>query len=368
MDSLRRCAVHARSLSGPDAEHHRELTQPSCQPYDQPLADGTLLWRPPSSPETLTESGMKMSSRNNWRYCQKCQALYDGETELFGGRKCQAGGVHEPQGYNFFLPSDSFPGKKVPQTASAQTGWVECTKCAAMFWSGYSQKGSCSYGGEHAYDPAGAVYTLTHDVAASSLSQNQWRFCEKCYAMFYDGYPTKGACPSGGGHAAQGFMFDLPHDIATTLHYDFNSITFPEGTAAGGNAHLVVNSDGSYEFSGHFHDSGAVGYKTACVLALEDSQKNVYTFTHQSSVGGTFTSGSRDDNWDVRGTYPTMAAAWPYLAVQSNCHEKSQANIDVGALLDSLLKGLAYVVKALSVVSNQGGGGGGAQSDPDAGD
>jgi hypothetical protein len=43
--------------------------------------------------------------------------------------------------------------------------------------------------------------------------QRDWRFCIKCSEMFFDGAPNKGTCPAGGGHAAQGFMFVLPHDL-----------------------------------------------------------------------------------------------------------------------------------------------------------
>jgi hypothetical protein len=31
--------------------------------------------------------------------------------------------------------------------------------------------------------------------------------------MFLNGYPTKGVCPAGGTHLAQGFNFVLPHAV-----------------------------------------------------------------------------------------------------------------------------------------------------------
>jgi hypothetical protein len=39
--------------------------------------------------------------------------------------------------------------------------------------------------------------------------QDNWRFCNKCHALFFDGYPNKGRCPAGGGHVAQGYNFKL---------------------------------------------------------------------------------------------------------------------------------------------------------------
>ena len=57
-------------------------------------------------------------------------------------------------------------------------------------------------------------YVLPHDVPGTAKAQDQWRFCGKCFAMFYDGYPGKGVCASDQqGHVAQGYDFVLPHDL-----------------------------------------------------------------------------------------------------------------------------------------------------------
>ena len=42
--------------------------------------------------------------------------------------------------------------------------------------------------------------------------QADWRFCNKCYALFFDGYDTRGVCPAGGAHVGQGFNFVLRHE------------------------------------------------------------------------------------------------------------------------------------------------------------
>src|SRR5262249_20297957 len=54
-------------------------------------------------------------------------------------------------------------------------------------------------------------YVLPHDVPETPTTQSAWRFCNKCNAMFYDGFPDKGHCAAGGAHVAQGFNFVLPH-------------------------------------------------------------------------------------------------------------------------------------------------------------
>ena len=44
--------------------------------------------------------------------------------------------------------------------------------------------------------------------------QPGWRFCYKCFALFFDGYAdNKGVCPNGGGHKAEGLHFILNHHV-----------------------------------------------------------------------------------------------------------------------------------------------------------
>jgi hypothetical protein len=136
-----------------------------------------------------------------WRFCDKCHSLfYNGSTNK--GR-CQAGGGHNAQGYNFGLPNGN-----LPQTGTAQISWRFCDKCFVMFWDGIPDKGRCAAGGGH--NAQGYNFRLTHDVAADANNQGDWRYCQKCHGMFYDGYPAKGSCPAGAGHVAQGFKFVLP--------------------------------------------------------------------------------------------------------------------------------------------------------------
>jgi len=93
------------------------------------------------------------------------------------------------------------------QPTPVQEGWRFCRKCQAMFFDGYPGKGVCPAGGAHAAE--GFNFVLPHDVAGGG--QRDWRYCAKCYAMFFDGYPSKGVCPAGGAHAAEGFNFVLPY-------------------------------------------------------------------------------------------------------------------------------------------------------------
>lgn len=113
-------------------------------------------------------------------------------------------GGHEAAGFNFVLPHDASGSEW------SQRDWRYCQKCHTMFFDGYPDKGLCPSGGGHS--AAGFNFVLAHDVPKSSaLAQRDWRYCLKCHTMFFDGYPGKGVCQAGGGHAAAGFNFVLSH-------------------------------------------------------------------------------------------------------------------------------------------------------------
>jgi len=37
---------------------------------------------------------------------------------------------------------------------------------------------------------------------AAPNGQRNWRFCTKCFGLFFNGFPGNGVCPVGGQHAA----------------------------------------------------------------------------------------------------------------------------------------------------------------------
>ncbi|HEY1945967.1 MAG TPA: hypothetical protein VGG97_03105 [Bryobacteraceae bacterium] len=280
-----------------------------------------------------------MGVQNAWRYCQKCHVMYfDGYTPK---GTCAAGGAHDAQGFMFFLPHD------LPSTPTAQDQWRYCEKCHAMFFDGYTPKGSCPAGGGH--QAQGFMFVLPHDIPATGTAQDQWRYCQKCHAMFYDGYPQKGSCAAGGGHQAQGFMFVLPHDIPASLDFDFNPIVFGNGVPVGGSSRLTLRQDGTYTFTGHFHDSGATEYNTSLVWAVKDAQNQVYTFSHAGHVSGTFESGSRDDNWTVDSQDGRLADNWANLGAAATGKSEASSKLDLVNLTNSLIGTLGTVLGVVAI-------------------
>ena len=218
-----------------------------------------------------------------------------------------------------------------------------------MFYNGYPTKGACTAGSGH--DAQGYHFILPHDISGTGNAQNTWAFCEKCHVLFYDGYPQKGSCGSGGGHQAQGYNFVLPHDLPGTLDFDFNPIVFGGGVPVGGSAHLTIRQDGSYTFTGHFHDSGGTEYKMGLVWAVKDSQNIVYTFQHSGHVSGTFEPGSRNDDWTVDSRNDDIASRWANTAAGSTAHGRAHANIDIINLTNSLIGTIGTVLGVVAIMA-----------------
>ena len=167
---------------------------------------GVTTWKTAALAAPIPYGGDK--GQKNWRGCNKCSGLfYDGVPQK--GR-CPAGGGHVAQGFNFELPFNT------PAERDTQDNWRFCNKCSGMFYDGFSKTGTwgtCPAGGSHVAQ--GYNFVLHHDTAAGAIAQNNWRACNKCSGMFYDGFSktgTWGTCPAGGSHVAQGYNFVLTHD------------------------------------------------------------------------------------------------------------------------------------------------------------
>jgi hypothetical protein len=124
---------------------------------------------------------------------------------------------------------------------------------------------------------------------------------------------------------------------------------FDSGVPVGGWAHLTLSADGSYVFSGHFHDYGATEYDMTAVVAVKDSAGMAYTIEHQGHVSGTFESGSRDDDWSDSGTNPQIAAHWADIALGSRAVLKSDANSDLVNLTNLALGLLGTVLGVIGI-------------------
>ncbi|GAA2292267.1 hypothetical protein GCM10010149_44810 [Nonomuraea roseoviolacea subsp. roseoviolacea] len=131
-------------------------------------------------------------------------------------------------------------------------------------------------------------------------------------------------------------------------------IGFKDGVAVGGWANLALHESGAYNFSGHFHVSGAISYDTAFAWAVRDSVGDIYLFSHSGRVHGTFESGSRDDDWGDSQVKPAVHEGWPLLAAGWSWRWEARVNADLGVFLDAIIKVVAAgqaIGKVISIVA-----------------
>lgn len=93
-----------------------------------------------------------------------------------------------------------------------QRDWRFCDRCYTMFFDGYTPKGLCPHPSGGGHRAQGWMFNLPYNMTPDSWNQPDWRYCDKCHVMFWDGQGWKGVCPGGGGHRAQGWNFTLPHN------------------------------------------------------------------------------------------------------------------------------------------------------------
>lgn len=144
----------------------------------------------------------QVGAQQDWRFCGKCSAMFWDGTGDKG--RCPAGGGHLAQGFNFTIHYDAGRGG----ASQSQYDWRFCGKCKAMYWDGSASKGHCPAGGGHQAN--GFNFGLNFNHSTGTVAQSDWRFCQRCNDLFWNGGPNKGLCPAGGGHVAQGFTFDIP--------------------------------------------------------------------------------------------------------------------------------------------------------------
>lgn len=265
------------------------------------------------------------TAQASWRFCPKCGGLFfDGFPDK---GICPRGGAHEAAGFLFVLPHS------VGETPASQAAWRFCAKCSVMFFDGFPDKGICPAGGAHA--AAGLEFVLPHDVGETPVAQANWRFCTRCHGMFFDGAADKGSCPAGDGHTSEGFNFSLPHDIREP--FSFSAQLVSGGLAAlGGRVTLTVHPDGTVRWNGHAHDSGADGYDFSVSAVVRTPTRRAVATAHSGSVGGTFTPGSRDHDWDD--LFPGQVGDYFLDFAFGQLHTNLQFTSDFGSALEGLVE------------------------------
>jgi hypothetical protein len=123
--------------------------------------------------------------------------------------------------------------------------------------------------------------------------------------------------------------------------------------ALGGWVQATIGPDGSVRWQGHAHDSGADGYSYSIAALIRPTAGGPIALVHQGHVGGTLTSGSRNDDWDQVQAAGSITP--DHLGDFAGAHFQTnlQYTSDIGQAFESLFD---WVLKA-SVGSLTGGAG-----------
>jgi len=112
--------------------------------------------------------------------------------------------------------------------------------------------------------------------------------------------------------------------------------------ALGGSVTVTINLDGSVRWQGHAHDSGADGYDFGITALIRPSSGPAIALAHTGSVGGTFTSGSRDHDWDETSP-PRVDISSSFSAYNGAPFETHlEYDSDIGSAFESLV---SWIIK-----------------------
>jgi hypothetical protein len=155
-----------------------------------------------------------------------------------------------------------------------------------------------------------------------------------------------GSAPEDQGDDALG---EAPAALRSIV-IDGGPIVFRGGVPVGGWSKLTVWPDGTYQFSGHLHDSGATSYDVSVVWGLQSSKGTVFQFSTRGRVHGTFESGSRDYDWSISGHNRALARAWSDLEAGHSWSRSAGAHLNLAGLWRSVKEGLSEVKDVVAVV------------------
>jgi hypothetical protein len=116
-------------------------------------------------------------------------------------------GSHDVLGFLFVAPHDVAP------SPSRMDGFRCCAKCEAVFHAnGATGSGVCQRGGPHEADPRfPEVMSFERDAPEDEQNQSSWRVCSACQTLYFTGDGISGICPSGGQHAGGDPVLRIPH-------------------------------------------------------------------------------------------------------------------------------------------------------------
>ncbi|MFB6514147.1 hypothetical protein ACFCW4_06785 [Streptomyces virginiae] len=114
---------------------------------------------------------------------------------------------HQPKGWILGVPYGQY-------ALHRSEGWRRCQNCKMLYWDGElnNGRGVCPSGflnSNHAHAAEGQAYLLPYDVKTAPGLQNDWRFCEKCFVLFFEPHDVDNSCAAGGKHRPTAHKFQI---------------------------------------------------------------------------------------------------------------------------------------------------------------
>jgi hypothetical protein len=157
--------------------------------------------------------------QTHWKFCNNCFGLF-----FFGESPQADAGVCPdfPGGHIFINPESgdyaltlSLGGNFESGVRAGQRNWRFCNKCRSLWFNGKPTNGVCAAGDSHTTEGSGdyALVNQGPNFAGDIGLQRDWRFCSDCFVLWFNGKSTNGVCPAGGGHNVSGSGdYALVHD------------------------------------------------------------------------------------------------------------------------------------------------------------
>jgi hypothetical protein len=168
------------------------------------------------------------------------------------------------------------------------------------------------------------------------------------------GYPVSDEFASEDGvgrlnHFQHGTIYWSPVTGAYILpeSHTWTDIIETGGIAAlGGNYEITLYRNGTFIFKGHMHDSGSDNYDSDLVVVIMDTLGNPYTFEYKGHTSGTWSSGSRDDDWAIGGTNQNVAKNWGQMKLAAYARVFNYDSEFEGSIEDAVKQALQQLIQA----------------------
>lgn len=153
--------------------------------------------------------------------------------------------------------------------------------------------------------------------------------------------------------------------LPTEVTLNTGPLNLSGGVPVGGWATLTLQQNGTVNFTGHFHDSGFIGYNISLAMYIKDSANVLYDVTQSCHVSGTTDSGSRDFDWNSSANNEDLANNWYNMAIGNTSNWSVKVTGDWNSVLNDLVAAAGVVVSIIPLLL---GGHGGSPSPGPGGD